>query len=144
MALKTIAQLLILSSVSLLSGFLAKELKFSFFLGVGIGLSLQFLVYYIYSNSFTAYILLKNKKLENERIKEFSYQGVEVTCPCYKKINAFVPIRLNTDNSYTCQECKKDVAIYIDVSTAVTTQPINNTKEVLKEIVESALTNEHT
>ncbi|NBW57518.1 hypothetical protein EBR43_07015 [bacterium] len=144
MALKTIAQLLILSSVSLLSGFLAKELKFSFFLGVGIGLGLQFLVYYIYSNIFTAYILLKNKKLENERIKEFSYQGVEVICPCYKKINAFVPIRMNTDNSYTCQECKKDVAIYIDVSTAVTTQPINNTKEVLKEIVESALTNEHT
>lgn len=144
MVFKTIVQLLTLLSVSLLTGFLTKELGLSFWLGCGIGLSLQFFIYYIYSNVFTVYFLLKNKKLENERIKEFSYQGAEVVCPCHKKVKAFVPIRFNTDNLYTCQECKKDVAIYIDISTVVTTQPMDNSKEALKEIVESALADEYT
>jgi len=140
--LKPFIQALILLSVSALFGFLLKEVGFSFWVGFFSGLGLQFLTFGIYSNLLTVYVNLKNKKLENERIKEFSYQGVDVVCPCFKKIKSFVPVRLNTDNLYTCQECKKDVAVYIDVSTAITTQPIENTKEVLQSLVDNISENE--
>jgi uncharacterized protein YlaI len=135
--LRPFIQTTILIFVSVLAGFVCDELGINFWVGLFLGLALQFLIFNIYSNILTIYVNLKNKKLENERIKEFSYQGSEVTCPCYKKIKSFVPIRLNTDNSYLCQECKKEIAVYIDVSTAITTQPIDNTKEALKTIVDS-------
>lgn len=140
MNLRPLLQLILLTSVSVLIGFIAKEFNINFFVGLFSGLALQFLLFNVYSTLLDVYVTLKNKKLENERIKEFSFQGVEVTCPCFKKIKSFVPLRLNTNNSYTCQECKKDVAIYVDVSTAITTQPIDNTKEALVEILDNAIT----
>jgi hypothetical protein len=67
---------------------------------------------------------LKNKKLENERIKEFSLQGLEVTCPCLLKKTEFVPIVLNTNNNYKCDYCQKNVSVYIAAETALVTETI--------------------
>ncbi len=65
------------------------------------------------------------EKIKNERIKEFSKQGLEVTCPCYLSKKMFVPIELNAVNSFNCAECSKEVAVEISTSTFLKTDMIN-------------------
>ena len=65
------------------------------------------------------------EKILNERISEFSKQGCEVTCPCDRAIKHFIPITLDTDNSYKCMDCNKNVAVNVDVKTFIETAPIN-------------------
>jgi len=122
-----VIQLTLLISVSALIAFLLHSLGVNMIIGVLSGLFLQFVVYNAFYTALDAYLAIKNKGLENERIKEFSYQGLEVACPCYKKHIDFVPVRLNTSNYYKCGECKKNVSIIIAAETAVTTEPIINT-----------------
>jgi transposase-like protein len=85
-----------------------------------------------------AVVALNNKKLENDRIKEFTMQGIEVECPCSRKIKDFVPIRLNTSNKYKCKECQKLISVYITPSTALTTEPIVDTDTVNPSIISDA------
>jgi hypothetical protein len=65
------------------------------------------------------------EKIKNERIKEFSKQGLEVTCPCYLSKKMFVPIELNAANSFNCAECSKEVSVEVTASTFMKTDMIN-------------------
>lgn len=65
------------------------------------------------------------EKLTNERISEYSKQGMETTCPCYKNKKVFIPIRLDTDNSYKCIDCDKNVSVKVDVKTFLATEIID-------------------
>lgn len=56
-------------------------------------------------------------KLENERLKEFTKQGKEVQCPCPRALKHFIPIQLDIDNSYRCQDCKRGVIVDVEVKT---------------------------
>jgi hypothetical protein len=107
-----------------LSGALFISFGLNFFIGVGVGIAVQYAVYYSFVNILNAVVALKNKKLENERIKEFSYQGLEVKCPCFKKHLDIVPIRLNTSNYYKCSDCGKGVSVIVSAETAVVTEPL--------------------
>jgi hypothetical protein len=137
---KVFMQLAILAAVSVLSGFWFTTFGVNFFVGVATGVLLQFGGFYFITTLLNVYVALKNKKLENERLKEFSYQGLEVTCPCFKQAKQIVPIRLNTSNYYRCAECNKSVSVIVDATTASVTEPISNTalpsfnEELLKNI----------
>jgi len=124
---KLLSQIFSLAIVSCLFGALAASLGASFLVGVGIGVVIQFAVYYGFLTALNAYALVQNKKLENERIKELSFQTLDVTCPCFKQNKDIVPVRLNTDNRYKCNECGKTVSVIISAETAVVTEPILNT-----------------
>ena len=133
------AQLGILVAVSILSGYWFATLGGNFFVGVATGVLLQYGAFYLITTLLNVYVALKNKKLENERLKEFSYQGLEVTCPCFKQFKQIVPVRLNTSNYYKCVECNKAVSVIVDATTATVTEPISNTfpaidMEILKNI----------
>lgn len=119
-----VLQIITFVVVSLFTGIAFTKLGFNFFLGFSAGIAVQFIGNYIFTTFFNLYAELKNKKLENERIKEFSYQGLEVECPCYKKNKEFVPVRLNSENKYKCNECNKSISILIEASTALATEPI--------------------
>jgi hypothetical protein len=71
-----------------------------------------------------AIIFTNNKKLENERIKEFSRQGLEVDCAICSAKN-FIPIRLDSSNTFECLECNQQNAVYINITTAQTTTPMD-------------------
>ena len=118
---------IMLLSVSITTSFFLLGFGVRFWLSFVLATLVQIIVYNIFRAILDAVVVLKDKKLENERIKEFSYQGLEVTCPCNKKHIDFVPIRLNTPNMYRCGECDKSVSIYINAETALQTEPINNT-----------------
>lgn len=108
-------------------GYIFSKNNLNYFVGFATGAALQFIFNYIYLSIFNSIVALNNKKLENERIKEFTMQGLEVECPCSRKIKDFVPIRLNTSNKYKCKECLKMISVYVTPSTALVTEPIQDT-----------------
>ena len=69
--------------------------------------------------------VLNNKKLENERIKEFSKQGVSVDCAYCGEVN-FTPIRFDSKNTFACNECNKQNSIYLDIITTQITNPLQS------------------
>jgi hypothetical protein len=69
-------------------------------------------------------LVINNKKLENERIKEFTKQGVYVECAFCSHSN-FVPIRFDVKNEFNCDGCNKKNAVYLDITTTQTTTPID-------------------
>jgi hypothetical protein len=121
---RLLSQLTALTITAILFGLLLRHFGVSLFIGIPLGVIAQFGVYYAFITTLSAYIELKNKKLENERIKEFSLQGLEVTCPCALKKTEFVPIVLNTNNNYKCNYCQKNISVYIAAETALVTETI--------------------
>jgi hypothetical protein len=121
---RLITQLLVLVTTAILIGLIFKHLGLALYIGILFGIAIQFGIYHAFITILNAYIELRNKKLENERIKEFSLQGLEVTCPCTLKKREFVPIILNTNNAYKCDHCQKNVSVYISSETALVTETI--------------------
>lgn len=123
---RLLIQLAILFITATLFGVSINHFGISLIYSIPLGIILQFGVYYAFITALDAYVALRNKKLENERIKEFSLQGMEVTCPCTLKKAEFVPIILNTNNTYKCNTCQKNISVYIVPETALITETIAN------------------
>jgi hypothetical protein len=76
-------------------------------------------------NVYRQIVVLFAEKLANDRISEYTKQGVEVTCPCSRAIKNLIPIQLNTDNSYKCLDCARNVTVNVEVKTFLETQPVD-------------------
>lgn len=124
--------------LSLVTGYIFSHNGLNFLIGVFTGICAQFIINTIFTSAINAYVSLKNKSLENERIKEFTLQGLEVECPCSKKLKDFVPIILNTQNKYKCKDCQKTISVYVTPSTALTTEPIIDTNITNPNILTNA------
>lgn len=86
---------------------------------------LQFLVFYIVGEIFK---IKKQKSLLEQDYKNkelLTWQNLNVQCPCDKKIESLVPVKLNKENTYLCPGCNKNVKINIETSTVLVTNPIN-------------------
>jgi len=79
---------------------------------------------------------IKIIKLENERIAEYSRQGLLLKCPCYKQNEELIPIVLNEDNLYNCGECKKPISVKIEATTLSATVPVDleNSQDKISQI----------
>lgn len=124
---KVLFQIGLLLIVACLFGAIFTSLKLNFYLGFIFGILAQYGIYHLFVYCVELYTIIKVKKIEVERIRELSYQGINVTCPCARKINEFVPIRLGTSNYYKCNECQKSVSVFVNTETALVTEPIINT-----------------
>jgi hypothetical protein len=76
-------------------------------------------------NIYQKWIELKIEKLQNERIKEYSKQGLEIKCPCPKEKEMFVPIELNSDNYFKCAQCDKKISVQITAKSFLETQMVD-------------------
>lgn len=85
---------------------------------------LQFLFFYFYGE------YLKNKKMEliisaeAEITKEKLKQFTDVECPCDRKIQTNIPLNIYGKNNYVCPGCNKQVNVYIETKTALSTEPV--------------------
>jgi hypothetical protein len=131
-------RLFLLASISVISGVVFNTMGLSFYLGLFFGMCIQFVINYVIDRFVDSYVELKNKALENDRIREFSYQGVEVKCPCHKQIKQLVPFRFNTDNRYKCNDCQKTITVLVEPFTAIATEPIADTDTTKPEIISNA------
>jgi len=82
---------------------------------------IQIIIYNVYK-SIMEYLALR---LQVEKIKEFSKQGMEVKCPCYLEKSMFVPINLNDANIINCKECDKSISVDITAKTFMQTDMID-------------------
>ena len=64
-------------------------------------------------------------RLQIEKIKEFSKQGMEVKCPCYLEKKMFLPINLNEVNIFDCKECSKSITVDITAKSFMQTDVID-------------------
>ena len=120
-------QATLLIVVAGLIGSVLSHFGIPFIIGTLLGVAVQYGVYNAYAHGIEAYVVLKAKKLEAAKLKELSYQGVNVTCPCSRKVNEFIPIRVSEPNYYKCGTCSKTVSVFIATETALITEPIANT-----------------
>lgn len=139
MVQRVVVQLASLVFISALFSVVLAAWGVNYFIGALFGIAVQFVGYYGYVNALKAFVALKNKKLENERIKELTFQGLEVTCPCHKRVTDFVPIRLNTANYYKCRECSKSISVYINAETAVVTEPQDSSLEAVNLVLQKGI-----
>jgi len=84
----------------------------------------QFIIFYIIGSIMEYIGEIKLKEIEAFKLAEYSKQGMEVECPCHKKVKQFVPVILNTKNTYKCIDCSKINSVIISAETAQTTQPL--------------------
>lgn len=116
--LKPILILFVISTISslVLSNNIFDFLKY--FLAVTL---IQVVIYNVYRNVLEFLAL----KLQIEKIKEFSKQGMELKCPCYMEKKMFVPIDLNGVNVFSCKECDKSISVDISAKTFMQTDMID-------------------
>lgn len=87
---------------------------------------IQFVLFWIF-NTCSSYIYeLKATALENERIAEFTKQGIEVGCSYCRSVN-LIPVRFDEGNDFTCINCDKENAVYIGITVTQKTTPLNVT-----------------
>lgn len=94
--------------------------------------ALQIIIFYIINTIRDVSI----QKLENQRIAEYSKQGLLLKCPCFKQNQEFVPIVLNENNSYNCELCNKPVVVSVEATTLAATVPVDieNSQEKIAQI----------
>jgi len=97
------------------------------FIGIPMGLIIQYACYNAFVYAVDTYAVITSKKLEVEGLKQAAYQGMEVECPCAQRNRQFVPIRLNSSNYYKCKQCSKTLSAFTAVETVLVTEPIADT-----------------
>lgn len=76
-------------------------------------------------NLYVSIMQLFAEKIKNERMKEYSKQGMEITCPCYLEKKMLIPIDLNGDNTFKCFECQKNVSVNVTAKAFMQTEMVD-------------------
>lgn len=84
----------------------------------------QLILGYAINTIVSSYTTIKNKALENERLKLYSMQSAELKCAFCGEVSV-VPIRLDIDNEYVCPSCGKRNSVYLNLTVARSTTPMN-------------------
>lgn len=136
-----IKQLLLLIITAGLIGYILHFFGINYIAGTLIGIIIQYGAYNAFAYGIETYATLRARKLENERIKELTYQGIDVTCPCSRQVKEFVPVRFNAPNYYKCKVCTKTVGVFVAAETALVTEPIADTNlSSIEQIIQNKLT----
>ena len=113
--------ILILCVISTVSSLVFSNNVLEFLKGFVLASLLQVIVYNVYK-TIIEYLALR---LQVEKIKQFSKQGMEIKCPCYLEKKMFVPIDLNGSNILNCKECEKTISVDITSKTFMQTDMID-------------------
>jgi len=122
--LQIIKSLIITFTVAAAIGYFLTTVGISFLPTFFLVVILQFLFFYFYGEI----VKRRNETLQVEAeiniAKELSRQQVTVTCPCDRNIQTTIPVDLSRQNSYVCQGCNKDISVFIETKTALSTKPV--------------------
>jgi len=87
----------------------------------------QFVIGYAVNTAATSYILIRSRALEIARIESFSKQSADLKCAFCGDVS-IVPIRMDTDNEYRCPNCNERNSVYLNITVARSTTPMNMNK----------------
>jgi hypothetical protein len=68
--------------------------------------------------------VINNKRLENERIKEFVKQAALTNCAFCNEPN-FIPIRLDERNEFICDKCDQKSVVHVSIAASRITTPLD-------------------
>jgi len=85
---------------------------------------LQFIGFWLFNTCAEYFYSIKARQLENDRIIEFSKQGISVNC-AYCSTENLIPVRFDDNNDFLCTNCDKNNAVYIGVTVTQKTSPLN-------------------
>ena len=119
-----IKSLIITVSVSLAIGVLSWASGHDYIKPAILALVGQFVLFWLFNSWLRKQHITQTNKLENERIKEFTKQAVEVECS-YCKTTNLIPVRFDIDNDFNCTNCNKPNAVYVGVTVTQKTTPLN-------------------
>ena len=89
-----------------------------------VAIVVQVIFFALYNNISALFIRRNIERELTTRIHEYGKQGVEAECAHCTSRN-FVPIRFDDDNNFMCEECGGANALYINITTAQKTHPMN-------------------
>ena len=124
MVLSILRSLLVTIIISSAVAYTASMSNYSFWLFFVCSTAIQFIFHWSLSYFMDIYVVLRNKQLENQRIAEFSKQSVNVNCAYCRHANT-VPVRFEDYNDFTCENCGKPNAIYVNLTVTQKTTPLN-------------------
>lgn len=124
MFLSILRSLLITFSISSVIAYAAVLASYNFWLFFACSTAIQFVFHWSLGYVMSILTLLRNKQLENQRIAEFSKQSVNVNCAYCRHANT-VPVRFEDYNDFTCENCEKSNAIYVNLTVTQKTTPLN-------------------
>jgi len=84
----------------------------------------QILLYNIYRAITDRISAIKMREIQLQEIKNFNMQGLELSC-AHCRHTTFAPIRFDQVNSFSCPECNKPNAVYLNVTVAQETTPLD-------------------
>jgi hypothetical protein len=85
---------------------------------------LQFIGFYFYGEHVKRKALKLEIDAEIKLLEESTKQQLTVVCPCDKNIQSTIPIDVNRENKYICQGCNKQISVFLEAKTALSTTPI--------------------
>ena len=110
--------LVVTTIISLAAAYIGKLVYSADFLQVLIGAFIvQIAGFYLWNSYMQLRIRGKLEEEETARIKLYESQGVSSQCAYCNSIN-FIPIRLDEDNEYVCEECNNTNSVYVQITTA--------------------------
>ena len=85
---------------------------------------IQFIFFYLW-NTYTQYRLRLVQEVEETKREElYMQQGVTVECAHCKSMN-YIPIRMDEENGFDCEDCGRSNSVYIDVTVARKTEIVD-------------------
>ena len=84
---------------------------------------IQFLFFYFYGEYANKKRAESFIKLQEKIVESNSKQTTTVVCPCDRRIQTTIPIDINSENKYICQGCDKQISVFIETKTALSTEP---------------------
>lgn len=124
MMYRIVRSLLLVVVVSSICGVLAKLYGYDFVEIFTLTLVLQVILSYCVNTIVTSYLTIRNKKLENDRLSLFAQQSADLKCAFCEDVSV-VPIRLDRDNEYICPNCGSRNSVYLNITVARATTPLN-------------------
>ena len=124
-----------LTIISALGGGVSFSLNFGFLSGFILTIVLQIILFNTVKYFRDGHVSMRIREIELEEIKSFEKQGMELDCAhCREPV--FVPIRFDEQNGFDCPKCEKTNAIYVNVTVARETTPLNIDAITTKLIVD--------
>ena len=119
-----VRSILILLTVGCSTGLFLYQFGINFWVTLLFAIVSQFAIWEIVRYILSYRAALKAAEIEAQILEELGKQTTNIPCAACKKIN-LVPIRLDINNVFDCNQCGKQNGVYIDVESAQVTTPLD-------------------
>lgn len=136
MLLNLLRSIALTASIAAAAAWPLAYLNISFISSFVFFIILQFVGFYFYNDRVQRKMAIEEQRLIVEREKTLSQQGLDVACPCDRRVRAFVPISLAGRNEYTCPGCDKTINVIVEPKTVLVTTPVS-TNPLDKIVIEN-------